>query len=306
MSTDGSERFIHSIAEVDFNESGQPKGLAGIVHDITEQRQAEETLRESEGKYRQLFTTVSDAIILFDAETKEFLDVNEAALKMYGYTRDEFLNLRHNNITAEQEESDKSIKQILADELTRISLRIHRKKDGTLFPVEISSGKLELGNRTVLCGVIRDITERKQTEEELETAIQHLTAHIDNSPLVVVEFDPEFRVIRWSKEVEKIFGWAPEEIIGKSMSEMRWVYDEDEELVRQESAGLFSGARPRSLNVNRNYNKDGSVIHCEWYNSAIYDPHGNLISVQSLVLDVTKRKMAEEALLESEERLKSF
>ena len=130
-------------------------------------------LRESEETYRQLFATVSDAIMIFDAETREFLDVNEAALKMYGYNKEEFLSLKHTDVTSE-EESDKSIKQLLSGELTRIPLRYHKRKDGTVFPIEISSGKIKLRDKDLLCWIIRDIAERKRAEEELKKAHENL------------------------------------------------------------------------------------------------------------------------------------
>lgn len=148
----------------------------------------------------------------------------------------------------------------------------------------------------------QDIADRKQAEENLAKAVQYLTAHMENSPLAVIEFDPQFRVNRWSKEAENVFGWTSDEVIGRSISEFQWVYEEDEELVRRESAGLVSGERSRSLNINRNYRKDGSIIHCEWYNSAIYDSEGKMISILSQVMNVTRRKEAEEALRKSEER----
>ena len=146
----------------------------------------------------------------------------------------------------------------------------------------------------------------RQAEQDQSVAMQHLSAHVDNSPLAAVEFDPQFHVIRWSKEAERVFGWPSEEIVGRTISEMKWVYDEDEELVRRESAGLLSGERCRSLNVNRNYRKDGSVIYCEWYNTGIYDSHGKLISILSLVLDITKRKRAEEALQKEKHRVQMY
>jgi len=141
--------------------------LEDTVHERTK------ALRESEETYRQLFATVSDAIMIFDAETREFLDVNEAALKMYGYSKEEFLSLKHTDVTSE-EESDKSIKQLLSGELTRIPLRYHKKKDGTVFPIEISSGKIKLRDKDLLCWIIRDITERKRAEEELKKAHENL------------------------------------------------------------------------------------------------------------------------------------
>ncbi len=128
--------------------------------------------------------------------------------------------------------------------------------------------------------------------EHSDRTRQILDAHMWNSPLAVVEFDTDFIVTRWSAEAERVFGYAASEVMGRSMTELAWVHEDDVELVRAESERLLSGESPRSMNVNRNYRKDGTVIWCEWYSSAIYDDDGHLESVLSLVLDVTERKRA--------------
>ena len=157
-----------------FDAEGNMTATLGVSIDITRRKQAEEALRESEAKYRQLFTTVSDAIMVFKADTKQFVDVNDAALRLYGYSKEEFLKLRHPAITEEPEKSVASVAETLAGELTTIPLRYHKKKDGTVFPVEISASTFTLGNRQVLCGVVRDITDRKRTEEHIHTLSQQL------------------------------------------------------------------------------------------------------------------------------------
>ena len=157
-----------------------------------------------------------------------------------------------------------------------------------------------------LAQVIVEAFQRKRAEQELAAATQRLDAHISNSPLAVIEFDSGFRVVRWSDEAERMFGWAPEEILGKAISEMRWVYEEDVPLVDEESENLSSSATPRSLNVNRNYRKDGSIIWCEWYDSAIYDADGHLDSILSLVLDITERKEAQAELEAERTRLREI
>ncbi|UCD86257.1 MAG: PAS domain S-box protein [Desulfobacterales bacterium] len=106
--------------------------------------------------------------MVFDAETKQFLNVNDAALRLYGYSKQEFLGMKHPDITAEPRKSNASIKQALAGKLDRIPVRYHKKKDGTKFPVEISASYITLKDRKLLCGVIRDITDRMRMEEELK------------------------------------------------------------------------------------------------------------------------------------------
>ena len=142
------------------------KEMAKLTMLPSEHRQMDEELRNSENRYRYIFDAESDAIMVFDAETRQFVDVNKEALRLYGYTRKEFLDLHHSDIAAEPEESEASIQKTLLGRLTRIPLRYHKKKDGTVFPVEISAGSFLWKNRRMLCGVVRDITERKQAEEE--------------------------------------------------------------------------------------------------------------------------------------------
>ncbi len=154
-------------------------------------------LTESEGKYRQLFVTVTDAIMVFDADTRQFVDVNEAALRLYGYKREEFLKLKHTDITAEPKESDVSIKQTLKGKLARIPLRYHKKKDGTVFPVEISAGAFSWKNRKMICGVIRNITERKQAEEKIKRDyhIQDVTSQILRTSLQPISLEEQLNRI---------------------------------------------------------------------------------------------------------------
>ncbi len=149
-------------------------------------------------------------------------------------------------------------------------------------------------------GMSTDITERKRAEEALAEAIQRLDAHMDNSPLAVVEFDREFRVTRWSKEAERLFGWSAQEILGRTMSEVHWVYEDDSDAVNRIAQEMLECRRPWSLSVNRNYRKDGAVLECEWYNSAIYDAEGKMASVLSQVLDITEKKRTEDKLRQAQ------
>ena len=138
-----------------------------------------------------------------------------------------------------------------------------------------------------------EISERKRTEEALQEVHQRLRFHVENSPLAVIEWDSKFRVRGWSSQAEHIFGWQAEEILGKHPSEFHLIYEEEAGNIRERLARLFSGSDPRQVILNRNYRKDGAVIDCEWYNSALLDDNEELVSVLSLVRDITERKVIE-------------
>ncbi len=142
--------------------------------------------------------------------------------------------------------------------------------------------------------VVLDITEQKRAEEAAQEAHQRLTFHVENSPLAVIEWDSEFQVSRWSESAERLFGWKAHEVLGKHVSDWHFVFDEDLDSVVQVTDRQRVGAELRGVLRNRNYTKDGGVLHCEWYNSVLRDESGKLVSVLSLVLDVTARKLAEQ------------
>jgi two-component system, LuxR family, sensor kinase FixL len=176
-------------------------------------------LAESEAKYRRLFETVSDAAFVFTANTRQFVEVNEAALRLYGYSREEFLRLTHAAITAEREDSEATIQLALAGVAPRIPLRYHRKKDGTIFPVEISASTFTLKGRPMACGIIRDITARKQAEAALGRREQELADFFAESPLGLLWVGPDGRVLRVNQAELELLGRTGDEVSGRNVSD---------------------------------------------------------------------------------------
>lgn len=158
----------------------------------------------------------------------------------------------------------------------------------------------EKGNVVGGVAIIRDITDRKRAEATALEAHKRLAFHVENTPLAVIEWDSDFRVLRWSPAAERLFGWKAEEVLGKRFSDWNFVVPEDVEAVNAVSQRQGEGKEIHGISRNRNYTKVGSVLNCEWYNSALYDEAGKLISVLSLVLDVTLATRIEEALRKSE------
>jgi len=135
-------------------------------------RQLEKQLAENEcvaksgldGLSRQVFESLPDAIIILDAEAEQFIDANDAALRLYGYSRGEFLNLNQSDVAADLKNSQHSFSDHLDGKSSTTPLRYHKKKDGTEFPVEMSISQIESSGRALFCGSVRDISERKRTE----------------------------------------------------------------------------------------------------------------------------------------------
>ena len=165
-----------------------------------------------------------------------------------------------------------------------------------------SPAQLEAANRQLE----QEIKERIGAENKLQLALQQLTFHIENSPLAVIEFNNEFRVQRWSQQAANIFGWQPQEVLNQRLDDWPFVFEEDIARVQQDMSRLLDGSKPHIVGKNRNYTKNGSVIYCEWYNSALWNQSGELVSILSLALDVTERTRAEQALRASEARYRTL
>ena len=191
--------FLWAKASPLYDSKGEIVGAIESIRDVTQRHQLEDLLRMSEEKYRQLFTTVPDAIYIFDAETRQMIDANESVLQLYGYSRKEFLDLTHADITAEPDESEKAIQITISGKMHRVPLRYHRKKDNTVFPVEASTSMFDLGGRKVICVVIRDITDRKMAEEALEKRERELEA----KTLELEDLNAALRVLLKQREEDK-------------------------------------------------------------------------------------------------------
>ncbi len=189
LSSPLGERFIHATYIPDKAEDGRVKGFFALVQDISARKQAEIALLESSLQFRTLFEASPDANLLIDPYgTWPILDCNTAACQMNGYTRDELVGKPINILNSNplpSTELDEYLANIRQAGVLRFETR-HRRKDGTEFLIEVSNSLLTLGGRDVLLGIDRDITERKQAEdqirhlnEQLEQRVMERTAQLE-------------------------------------------------------------------------------------------------------------------------------
>ena len=279
------------------------KAILGVVTDITERKTAEKGIQESEEKYRQLFSTISDAIFVMDVDTLGMIDANDSALSLYGYGREEFLSLTLLDISAEPEKSLASVKKTEGGKSFRIPLRYHRKKDGTLVPVEISVCDFHLKGRKVICTVIRDITERLAAEQALRKNEEQYRSVVENSQEGIFIIDDAFRILYANDELSRISGYSREEILGRNFQ--IFLDDESKNLVADRYLRRQRGESlpPRyEIKVVR---KDGERRHAELSSAIIRDSKEKTKTIGQ-ILDVTERFRMEERVRQERDRARTY
>ncbi|MGA9620838.1 PAS domain S-box protein [Methanoregula sp.] len=282
-----------------------------IFEDITTRRQADRALRESEEKFRGIFDTINDGIHIHEIESDgkpgKFVEVNEVACRMLQYTREELLQFGPLDFVSGSH--SKPLPEI-TKELSTVGQSIfeteHRRKDGTIVPVEINAHVSFLGGRKVVVAVIRDITDRKKAEKALEETRKTLAEAQKIAHLGSFEYFAVTRTTVWSEEEYRIYGLDP---AGPSpeYDEMlkKYVHPDDATLLHET---FTTAMRNRSMYEleHRIIRPDGSV---RWvYNRAnpYFADDGTLIRYVGTTLDITDRKLVEEALRESEEKYRTL
>ncbi len=164
----GEVRQVREKCEHVRDSRGKIVRSVGMVHDITESRRAEEALRESEERFRSLVEQAGDGFQVTDAEGR-YVDANSATCRQLGYSREELLSLNVTDIDpSTNPERYAATFQALADSPPIMFETVHRRKDGTKFPVEVNASVIRIGGTLRALSLARDITDRKRAEEERE------------------------------------------------------------------------------------------------------------------------------------------
>ncbi|MGB3643374.1 MAG: response regulator [Mesorhizobium sp.] len=141
----------------------------------------------------------------------------------------------------------------------------------------------------------RQRNELEATASKLKDALDRLQAHTDNSPMAIVEFNPDLQILSWSKGAERMFGWTARDMVGRALAELGWLPEDDLRHVMTHLADEMSDeAHTRGLDVVSVTRKDGALIDCEWYGSVLRDVRNRPISLNVQILDVTERRRAVE------------
>lgn len=172
---DGAERWVHGIGRLKFNDSGEPITMVGTIQDVNESKLAEEELLQSEQKYRLLFYNNPLPMWMTTIPGLDFIDVNESAIKQYGYTREEFLKMNTSDLRPAEDVPEflREVDKMNADEINTRSWR-HKKKDGSIIYVETYSHQIMYEGKRVWLGLAQDVTDKYLAEERLQKSYQDI------------------------------------------------------------------------------------------------------------------------------------
>jgi len=276
---------------------GKITGFTAVARDITERKKAEDALRESEEKYRELLNGMNDTAWVIDFDGK-FIDVNDAAVRVLGYSREELLSMGPQDIdTALTAEEIKGlIKGMPADEI-QVFETAHTTKDGKKIPVEISSSLVTYQGKQAILSIARDITERKWAEEKLRQSEEKYRTVFENTgtAMCIVEKDKTISMV--NRRFEELSGYSHKEIEGKKWTE--FVTKEYLERMKRyhEARRKRGGKAPKNYNFDF-VNKKGQIRNCLLAVNMIPETKKSVASI----LDITESKKTEKALLEAEEK----
>jgi diguanylate cyclase (GGDEF)-like protein/PAS domain S-box-containing protein len=277
------------------------------IRDVTERMRAEEALRRSEGRFRQLFEHSVDALLVIHDETREIVDCNQEACRSLGYSREDLLALRLDDFALEllseeekrQRGSSTPWRRALAGEpgtIIGFHENEHRRKDGTTFPVEVGVGSIDYGERRMILASVRDITERKRAEEALRRSEANLAeaqriAHLGSS-----EWNLKTGEVWWSDEAYRIYGFEPHQFSPTLKTVEEVFHPDDKHRFREIIDGSSREAGSYDFE-HRIVRPDGEV---RWVHRRGEVVHGKEVEETLQILwtihDVTEHKRAEECL----------
>lgn len=270
-----------------------------------QRRRAEESLRESEEKFRFLFSNNPLPMWVYDLESLLFLEANHAATFHYGYSREEFLKMRITDIRPHEDVApllDNLSKG--RDQLQKSGYWRHRVKDGGVISVEVTSHKLEFRGKAAALVVAQDVTERKRQQEALRESEERFRSIFENATVGFYRTTPDGRILMANPALVNMLKFPSlESLTARNLAEENSFYPHhprEDFTSRVEQAGGVVGYE------NMWTRFDGTPVHIRESAHAIRAHNGTTLYYDGVVEDITERKAAEEALKQNENRLRAI
>ena len=307
ITKDGSKRAVETSITPIRDAAGRIIAFRGILRDRTERRQAEESLRQSEERYRRILEEMDNAYFEVDL-VGNYTFVNDATSRLLGYSKEELIGKTFREQV--NKEDTKILYQAFGNIFNTgkpergISYKAYRK-DGKFrfaeiagFPIHNQEGEI-IGFR----GIGRDVTERKIMEETLRQSEERYRTILEEMDNAYFEVDLTGNFTFVNDAISRLLGYSKQELIGKTFREQ--MNKESTNVLYQAFGNIFNTGKPERGISYRAHSKDGKYGYAEVSGFPIHNPAGEIIGFRGIGRDVTERKLMEEALRQSEERYRT-
>jgi len=264
---------------------GAPVGVVYVASDVTERRRSEQALRESEHRYRTLFEGNPLPMWVYDFETLRFIAVNEAAVKHYGYTKDEFLKMSIADIRPPEELPAMMATLAKLHDKDRNRIFRHRKKDGSVFDAEITSFEFVSVGRRARLVIAVDVTQRRRAEERLRENEERYRQLFERNLAGVFRSSLDGRILEVNESMARIFGYSREELLNTPAQRLYFTTEE-----RQRMMARLRDQRTLSNVELRMKRKDSSPV---WILENMSLVEGGEV-IEGTMIDISDRKAAQE------------
>lgn len=305
---DGTDFPISLSTSIVQDENGKILGMVGVAVDITERKLAEQSLIESEERYRSFFEGSPDAIFLADTETGIIIDANPAAAALLKLPLDKIIGIHQSQLHPQRDAHiykdafQSSIAKAYSKSSVKTSEILVACSDGSEIPVEILSSVIHIKGKSIVHGVFRNIAERKEAEKALLASEKRFRLLIENQGEGVGLVDPDENFIFVNPAAETIFGMAPGKLVGKNLR--KFISPDHLERLHQES-------QKRSRNKRSSYEidivrPDGKIKNILITATPQLNDEGKFVGTFGVFRDITDRRKVEAELQAKEAHLSTL
>jgi PAS domain S-box-containing protein len=291
---------LYSVSMIPIELANEVRQNLFVLRDVTRQKEAEADLEQSESLFRGLFDLSPDAVVVIDPHDPNIswpvIDCNVAACVMNGYEREELVGHSVDILNVSEGTADERLAYLnRLHEVESLNIEtFHRRKNVQVFPVEVSTTLIRIGERELVIGIDRDITERKRVEAELVREKQFLETLNQNTPVSITILDDAGNIVSSNPAFEQMFGYSSLASVGKNLDSLIATTDSMEEAISytdQAKNGLVH-------TFGRRRRKDGQLVHVEIFGVPVQlaDDKQGILAIYHDITELEKaRKEAEES-----------
>ncbi len=310
LSSSGETTYIEGLADLKYDSEGNKIGFYGFIRNTTERKRSEQNLKESENKYREILENIKEGY--FEVDLKgNYTFVNDYLCKMLGYSQEEILGRSYNFVYSDKRAKDvyALYNQLFKNEISPplvFENQLLTQSGKIVYYEALADLKYDAeGNRVGFFGLLRDITERKITEQKLKESEKKYREILENIKEGFFEVDLKGNYTFVNDYLSKMLGYSKEELLGMSYE---LVFDDrkSKEVSKLYNQLFKNEISPPLVFEDQLLTQSGEIIYYEAVADLKYDSEGKKVGFFGLARDITERKIAEQKLIESEEKYRNI